>query len=110
MAPDHRLTFGPFRLEMPQGCLWRGDQMLALRPRSLPWHRGEKNGTSTAFKLSKTWWSSISHPWLRGHFEGTDRRDSLNVGGYAWTTGTPKTPGSKKSDAVYGSPRHVGWY
>src|SRR5262245_60056805 len=35
MGSDHQLTFGPFRLEMPQGCLWRGDQMLALRPRSL---------------------------------------------------------------------------
>ena len=23
---------------------------------------------------------STPHPWLRGHFEGTDRSDSLNVG------------------------------
>ena len=23
---------------------------------------------------------STPHPWLRGHFEGTDRRDPLNVG------------------------------
>jgi hypothetical protein len=35
MAPEHQLTFGPFRLETPQGGLWRGDQMLALRPRAL---------------------------------------------------------------------------
>src|SRR2546423_217539 len=47
------------------------------------WHRGERNCTSTASKLSKTWWSSTPHPWLRGHFEGTDRRDPLNVG---WKT------------------------
>ena len=35
MAPEHHLTFGPFRLEMPQGRLWRGDQVIPLRPRSL---------------------------------------------------------------------------
>ena len=35
MAPEHHLTFGPFRLEMTQGRLWRGDQVIPLRPRSL---------------------------------------------------------------------------
>ena len=35
MDQEHHLTFGPFRLEMPQGRLWRGDQMIPLRPRSL---------------------------------------------------------------------------
>src|SRR5215475_5110322 len=35
MTPEHHLTFGPFRLEMPQGRLWRGDQVIPLRPRSL---------------------------------------------------------------------------
>ena len=35
MTPEHHLTFGPFRLEMTQGRLWRGDQVLPLRPRSL---------------------------------------------------------------------------
>ena len=35
MAPEHHLTFGPFRLEMPKGRLWRGDQVIPLRPRSL---------------------------------------------------------------------------
>ena len=35
MAPEHHLTFGPFRLEMPQSRLWRGDQVIPLRPRSL---------------------------------------------------------------------------
>jgi predicted ATPase/DNA-binding winged helix-turn-helix (wHTH) protein len=35
MAQQYQLTFGPFRLETPQGGLWRGDQRLALRPRSL---------------------------------------------------------------------------
>src|SRR5882672_9303477 len=28
----------------------------------------------------------------------------------SWTTGKHKTPESNKSDSVYGSPRHVGWY
>jgi predicted ATPase/DNA-binding winged helix-turn-helix (wHTH) protein len=35
MIPEHHLTFGPFRLEMTQGRLWRGDQGIPLRPRSL---------------------------------------------------------------------------
>lgn len=35
MIPEHHLTFGPFRLETPQGRLWRGDQGIPLRPRSL---------------------------------------------------------------------------
>ncbi len=35
MAPEHHLTFGPFRLEVTQGRLWRGDQVIPLRPRSL---------------------------------------------------------------------------
>jgi adenylate cyclase len=35
MAPEHQLTFGPFRLETTRGRLWRGDQVIALRPRSL---------------------------------------------------------------------------
>ena len=35
MAPEHHLTFGPFRLERTQGRLWRGDQVIPLRPRSL---------------------------------------------------------------------------
>jgi len=35
MTPEHHCTFGPFRLDMTQGCLWRGDQVIPLRPRSL---------------------------------------------------------------------------
>ena len=35
MAPEHHLTFGPFRLERTQGRLWRGEQGIALRPQSL---------------------------------------------------------------------------
>jgi hypothetical protein len=35
MEPEHQITFGPFRLEMTQGRLWRGDQVMPLRPRSL---------------------------------------------------------------------------
>ena len=35
MEPEHQITFGPFRLETPQGHLWRGDQRIPLRPRSL---------------------------------------------------------------------------
>jgi hypothetical protein len=34
MAHEHDITFGPFRLEMPHGGLWRGAQSIALRPRS----------------------------------------------------------------------------
>ena len=33
--PEHTLTFGPFRLEIVAGRLWRQDEMIALRPRSL---------------------------------------------------------------------------
>ena len=35
MTQEHQLTFGPFRLETPQGGLWRGDHLVPLRPRSL---------------------------------------------------------------------------
>jgi hypothetical protein len=35
MEPEHHIAFGPFRLETTQGRLWRGDHVIALRPRSL---------------------------------------------------------------------------
>ena len=35
MEPEHHLTFGPFRLEMTSGRVWRGTQVTTLRPRSL---------------------------------------------------------------------------
>ena len=35
MAPEPQITFGPFRLEGAPGRLWRGDQVIPLRPRSL---------------------------------------------------------------------------
>jgi hypothetical protein len=35
MEPEHQITFGPFRLKVPQGRLWRGDHRIPLRPRSL---------------------------------------------------------------------------
>jgi len=35
MEPEHQITFGPFRLEVTQGRLWRGDLVIPLRPRSL---------------------------------------------------------------------------
>jgi predicted ATPase/DNA-binding winged helix-turn-helix (wHTH) protein len=35
MEPEHQIAFGPFRLETTPGCLWRGDHVIPLRPRSL---------------------------------------------------------------------------
>ena len=35
MDQEHWLAFGPFRLETTQGRLWRGEQVIPLRPRSL---------------------------------------------------------------------------
>src|SRR5919197_2601655 len=35
MEPETHLTFGPFRLNVTQGQLWRGVQVLALRRRSM---------------------------------------------------------------------------
>ena len=35
MEQEHHLAFGPFLLDGTQGRLWRGDQGIALRPRSL---------------------------------------------------------------------------
>src|SRR5215831_1786308 len=35
MEQEHTLVFGPFRLDGTPECLWRGDQAVALRPRSL---------------------------------------------------------------------------
>jgi DNA-binding winged helix-turn-helix (wHTH) protein len=35
MNQEHVMAFGPFRLETAPGRLWRGNQVLPLRPRSL---------------------------------------------------------------------------
>jgi predicted ATPase len=35
MEHEHDIAFGPFHLDMPHGHLWRGAQVMALRPRSL---------------------------------------------------------------------------
>src|SRR5215216_3030021 len=35
MDPEHHLTFGPYRLEMTRGRVWREAQVTTLRPRSL---------------------------------------------------------------------------
>jgi predicted ATPase/DNA-binding winged helix-turn-helix (wHTH) protein len=35
MEQAHHLAFGPFRLDVQQSRLWRGDQLIVLRPRSL---------------------------------------------------------------------------
>ena len=35
MESEHHIAFGPFRLETTQGRLWRGDQVISLRPRSM---------------------------------------------------------------------------
>jgi DNA-binding winged helix-turn-helix (wHTH) protein len=35
MTQAYEITFGPFRLDVAQGRLWRGGQVLALRRRSL---------------------------------------------------------------------------
>jgi DNA-binding winged helix-turn-helix (wHTH) protein len=35
MEAAWHFTFGPFRLDVRQSCLWRGDRVLCLRPRSL---------------------------------------------------------------------------
>ena len=34
MTQEHHLTFGPFRLETTQARLWRGEQLIPLRPRT----------------------------------------------------------------------------
>jgi DNA-binding winged helix-turn-helix (wHTH) protein len=35
MEQEHSLAFGPFRFDIMQGCVWHGDQAIALRPQSL---------------------------------------------------------------------------
>ena len=35
MAPEQQLTFGPFRLAVTDGRLWRGAHVVALRPRAI---------------------------------------------------------------------------
>ena len=35
MAQEHHIAFGPFRLDATHGRLWRGADVIALRPRSL---------------------------------------------------------------------------
>jgi DNA-binding winged helix-turn-helix (wHTH) protein len=33
MSPSPQWIFGPFRLDPANACLWRGDQLIALRPK-----------------------------------------------------------------------------
>jgi hypothetical protein len=35
MTQEHHLTFGPFRFETPSARLWRGEQAIPLRPRTV---------------------------------------------------------------------------
>src|SRR5262245_11146103 len=35
MRLEHHLVFGPFHLDLTPACLWRGEQSVALRPRTL---------------------------------------------------------------------------
>ena len=35
MEQEHHIAFGPFRLDITHGRLWRGADVIALRPRSL---------------------------------------------------------------------------
>jgi predicted ATPase len=35
MEHEHHIAFGPFRLDVTHGRLWRGEQVIGLRPRSL---------------------------------------------------------------------------
>jgi hypothetical protein len=35
MTQEREIVFGPFRLAPQPGRLWRGDQVIPLRPRSL---------------------------------------------------------------------------
>jgi len=35
MVQEHHVVFGPFRLDVLQGRVWRGDQAIAMRPQSL---------------------------------------------------------------------------
>src|SRR5215831_10262530 len=35
MEQGHYFAFGPFRFDVTQGCVWQGDQAIALRPQSL---------------------------------------------------------------------------
>src|SRR5215813_4764278 len=35
MEQEYDFAFGPFRFDVTQGCVWQGDQAIALRPQSL---------------------------------------------------------------------------
>src|SRR5262245_60445560 len=35
MEQAQHIAFGPFRLDMTHACLWHGEQIMALRPRTL---------------------------------------------------------------------------
>src|SRR5215510_15773763 len=35
MEQEHYFAFGPFHFDVTQGCVWQGDQVIALRPQSL---------------------------------------------------------------------------
>ena len=47
---------------------------------------------------------STPHPWLRGHFEGTDRSDSLNVGQWGFHAVLPHAHYQRSQAAIITGP------
>ena len=73
MEQEHPLTFGPFHLDGPQGRLWQGEQLIALR-RQMPavplklMNRPERlRATCSIMKCPSrnTAWQRVSSDWQR---------------------------------------------
>src|SRR5262249_62337030 len=96
MEQEHPCAFGPFRLDGTQGCLWQGDQAIALRPQSLALLRyllAHSDRLVTKTELRQHVWAGthVSDTGLRGG--GHEIRQALGdvaaAPGYVGTVGRP---------------------
>jgi hypothetical protein len=69
MQPGNDLTFGPFCLDVTQGQLWRGAQVLALRPRSLAMLRYLAEHPGRLVTKAEMRWSEAEVSRLQGEIQ-----------------------------------------
>jgi predicted ATPase len=73
MEHAHHIAFGPFRLDVTHGCLWRGEQVIHLRPRSLAMLRYLVEHPTRLVTKAELW----QHVWAGTHVTDTVLRASV---------------------------------
>jgi predicted ATPase len=74
MEHAHHVAFGPFRLDLTHGRLWRGEQVIHLRPRSLAMLRYLVEHPARLVTKAELW----QHVWAGTHVTDTVLRASVN--------------------------------